>query len=224
MWFVLIILKGTLLRWSRNIPSLNKLSGQKFIKFFLWYFGKLMISWIHSDFIWPLIQTPYQELDTNPYSRHSIWLLTLMYFREHSNPLRHADIHSAQLCDLGTSQKKLLSYICRAVGKPEKLKGGGGQIVPSFAPTLLLQPKSRGEGNRPSSSSPPGTDGPDIHRGLVVVSIQSFSWFMNFSRTYRYINHVSNNTVRWWFCKMFLLKEKINLYSIIYQSARFVNN
>ena len=50
-----------------------------------------------------------------------------MYFREHSNPLRHADIHSAQLCDLGTSQKKLLSYICRAVGKPEKLKGGGAK-------------------------------------------------------------------------------------------------
>ena len=61
-------------------------------------------------------------------------------------------------------------------------------------------------------------------QGLVVVSIQrSFSWFMNFSRTYRYINHVSNNTVRWWFCKMFLLKENINLHFIIYQSAGFVN-
>ena len=73
-----------------------------------------------------------------------------MYFREHSNPLRHADIHSAQLCDLGTSQKKLLSYICRAVGKPEKLKGvgGGGQIVPNSTPTKIW---GRGQ----SSSSPP---------------------------------------------------------------------
>ena len=54
MWFVLIILKVTLLRWVHNIPSLNKLSGQKFIKFFRWYFGKSMIFintfWLHLTF------------------------------------------------------------------------------------------------------------------------------------------------------------------------------
>ena len=55
MWFDLIILKETLLRWVHNIPSLNKYSGQKSIKFFWWYFEKAMISWIHSDFIWPLV-------------------------------------------------------------------------------------------------------------------------------------------------------------------------
>ena len=74
------------------------------------------------------------------------------------------------------------------------------------------------------SAPPPILTALTFFQGLVVVSIQrSFSWFMNFSRTYRYINHVSNNIVRWWFCKMFLLKENINLHFIIYQSAGFVN-
>ena len=36
----------------KNLPR------QKFIKFFRWYFGKSMISYIHSDFIWPLVCTP----------------------------------------------------------------------------------------------------------------------------------------------------------------------
>ena len=39
-----------------NIPSLNKLSGQKSIKFFGWYFGKSMISLLYSDFIRPLLR------------------------------------------------------------------------------------------------------------------------------------------------------------------------
>ena len=37
-----------------HVPSLWKLPGQKSVKFFLWYFGKLMISLIHYDIIWPL--------------------------------------------------------------------------------------------------------------------------------------------------------------------------
>ena len=75
-----------------------------------------------------------------------------------------------------------------------------------------------------NTQCPPVPTALTFFQGLVVVSIQrSFSWFMNFSRTYRYINHVSNNIVRWWFCKMFLPKENINLYFIIYQSAGFVN-
>ena len=66
-----------------------------------------------------------------------------MYFREHSNPLRHADIHSAQLCDLGTSKKKLLSYICRAVGRPKNL-GARNQVFLNDKVLLLFQPKSGG--------------------------------------------------------------------------------
>ena len=66
-----------------------------------------------------------------------------MYFREHSNPLRHADIHSAQLCDLCTSKKKLLSYICRAVGR-SKIWGRGIQVFLNDKVLLLFQPKSGG--------------------------------------------------------------------------------
>ena len=54
MWFVLIILKATLLRWVHNIPGLNKLSGQKSIKFFLVVFWKIddftNTFWLHLTF------------------------------------------------------------------------------------------------------------------------------------------------------------------------------
>ena len=55
MWLVLIIPRGL---YSGEciiyLVWINNLSGQKSIKKFWWYFGKLMISKIHSDIIWPL--------------------------------------------------------------------------------------------------------------------------------------------------------------------------
>ena len=56
LWFVLIILKATLLRWVHNIPSLNSVQGRNLSNLFggIWENWCINTFWLHLTFRWIL--------------------------------------------------------------------------------------------------------------------------------------------------------------------------